>query len=139
MGADEQKDDGGKGAKPKPSWGNVGEHHWSVARRDSNQEAIEYYRERSRAPGVAEGGRERNHYCMSCNGVVPLAYDQRRPADEAPTRCPHCGAELDARVRAMFNWVEIDQPPPSDAPLVGLVLLALAAVALAGLALWWLL
>jgi hypothetical protein len=80
---------------------------------------------------VAEGGAERNHYCMSCNGVIPLQYDQREPASGPPQHCPHCGVELDERVRAMFNWVEIDQVPGSDlrALLVpALVVLALLAV-----------
>ena len=122
-------------APPPHSWGNISEHHWSRARAGSNQEAIEHYRERSRAPGVASGGARRNHYCMSCNGVIPLQYDQREPASEELQYCPHCGVLLDARVRSMFNWVEIDQVPASDLRallpflLVGLaVLLALA---------WW--
>ncbi len=106
--------------------------HWSRSRAGMNQEALDYYRERSKAPGVAEGGAERNHYCMACNGVIPLAYDSRDPAAGAPEHCPHCGVELDARVRAMFNWVEIDQVPDSDlralAPLFVAALAGLAGV-----------
>lgn len=109
------------------SFGNISADHWSRARKGMNAEAIEHLRERSHAPGVAEGGGSRNHYCLECHGVLPLAYDQRRPADEkALEHCPHCGVELDPRVRAMFNWVEIDQPPKSD-------LLALIPVLLIGL------
>ena len=111
------------------------EEHWSRSklRAGQNKDALEYYRERSRAPGVAEGGAGRNHYCMSCNGVIPLEYDSREPASGAPTHCPHCGVELDSHVRAMFNWVEIDQVPGSDfkalLPLFLLVLVVLAALA----------
>lgn len=116
------------------------EEHWSRsrARADANREAIDYYRERSRAPGVAGGGGERNHYCMACNGVIPLAYDSRSPATEPPSNCPHCGAELDRRVRAMFNWVEIDQVPEGDARAVLKVVGVLAVIAAAAAALaWW--
>ena len=56
---------------PPPSFGNMSEQHWSRARADSNQEALEYYRQRSKAPGVAEGGAARNFYCMHCDGVIP--------------------------------------------------------------------
>lgn len=126
--------------KRKPSWGNIGEHHWTRAREGMNEEALEYYRERSKAPGVREGGGLRNHYCMHCNGVIPLEYDQRAPASETPEHCPHCGAELDARVRAMFNWVEIDQPPASDLKALAFVaLVALSILAgLVALVVWWL-
>lgn len=105
-------------------------------------EDLEYYRERSDAPGVREGGSERNHYCMECNGLIPLHYDRRRPAGrrDAPEACPHCGAELDPRVRAMFNWVETDQVPDSD--FRALLPWALGAVlvlaALATALFWWL-
>ena len=94
------------------------EDQWPRARAGRNREAVEFYRERSRAPGVAEGGAERNHYCMSCNGVIPLQYDQREPASGPPEHCPHCGVQLDERVRAMFNWVEIDQVSGSDAKAI---------------------
>lgn len=115
-----------------PSWGPMSERHWSRARADSNREALEYYRQRSRAPGVAEGGAERNFYCMKCDGVI--AYTQGGGA------CPHCGAAFDENVKRYFNWVEINEPPPSDF----LPLLKLAAAGLAGLGLlaalvwWWL-
>jgi len=119
-------------SKPK-SFGNISEHHWSRARKDTNAEALEHLRERSRAPGVAEGGSSRNHYCLECHGVLPLAYDQRKPADQSTQEhCPHCGAELDPRVRAMFNWVEIDQPPGSDLHAL-LPVLLIGLIALAGL------
>jgi hypothetical protein len=109
-------------------------------REERNREATEYYRERSRAPGVAEGGAERNHYCMSCNGVIPLHYDQREAAVGPPGHCPHCGVELDAHVRAMFNWVEIDQVPASDfGALLPWMLGALGLVALGLVLLFWLL
>lgn len=113
---------------------------WPRSRAGRNDEALEYYRERSRAPGVAEGGAARNHYCMACNGVVPLEYDSRRPQDGPPERCPHCGAELDARVRAMFNWVEIDQVPASDLrALLPFLMVGLALVVVAGVLAWrWL-
>jgi len=106
----------------QPSWGNISEHHWSRARRDANQEALEYYRARSRAPGVAEGGAERNFYCMECDGVIPHS-----PPVE---RCPHCDAPLDDSVRRYFNWVEIDRPVESD--LRALLPLLVAAVLVLG-------
>jgi hypothetical protein len=108
---------------PPKSFGNMSEAHWSRARKDSNPEAMEYLRGRSRAPGVAEGGAERNFYCMQCDGVIPHA-----PVRET---CPHCGASLDESVRRYFNWVEMNDPPKSDLrallpPLLGgIVLLAL--------------
>ncbi len=123
--------------QPVRSFGSMGDHHWSRSRRGKNKEALDYLRWRSHAPGVEEGGSERNHYCMHCHGVIPLAYDQREPADETPRTCPHCNAALEPRVRAMFNWVEIDQPPPSDRALkwtaLGVVAIVIAAVV------WWLL
>lgn len=123
----------GPGERP-PSWGNISEHHWSVARRDMNQEELEYYRERNKAPGVAEGGAERNLYCMQCDGVIPVSYDSTRPAEEAPPEaCPHCGAELDARVRRYFNWVEIDQVPAGDfKALLPVLVLGLGVLVLLG-------
>jgi hypothetical protein len=111
------------------------EEHGSPSRSERNREALDYYRERSRAPGVASGGAERNHYCMACNGVIPLEYDSRRPAGGPPEKCPHCGAELDRRVRAMFNWVEIDQVPSGDARFV--LIAAGVVLAAAALAVWW--
>jgi hypothetical protein len=122
------------GAKPPdgPSWGNVSDRHWSRARKGAHREQLEYYRERSRAPGVAEGGAERNFYCMECDGVVPFR--------DAPERCPHCGAAIDEHVRRYFNWVEIAEPGGSDAralaPLFAAGLLALLAAA--ALLWWWL-
>ena len=84
-------------------------------RKGKNQEALQYYKDRSKAPGVAEGGGVRAQYCTECDGVIPLKYDHRKPADRSQKQvCPHCGAEVSATVRRMFNWVEIDQPPPSD-------------------------
>ncbi len=106
----------------------MGDHHWSRARAGENQEALDYYRERSRAPGVAQGGGARNFYCMQCDGVIPL--------DHQGERCPHCRATIEGDARRYFNWVEIDRPPRSDArallPLFALAVLVLAAaVALA--------
>jgi len=112
----------------RPSWGNISDAHWSRARKDSNQEALAYYRERSHAPGVREGGEERNFYCMECDGVIPY--------DPATRACPHCGATLDAKARRYFNWVEINEPAESDLrallPLLlgGALVLATALVAL---------
>src|SRR5688500_14396341 len=109
-----------------PSFGNMSDRHWSRARRDSNQEAIEYYRQRSKAPGVAEGGAERNFYCMKCDGVIPFG--------GAPASCPHCGEPIDEHVKRYFNWVEINEPPQSDVKallpwiaLAGLVVLGVVA------------
>ena len=108
---------------PAPkSFGNMSDQHWSRARKDSNQEALEYYRERSHAPGVAEGGALRNFYCMECAGVIPH--------DAELKVCPHCGAAIEAGVKRYFNWVEMNDPPKSDlrALLPG-ILIALAILA----------
>ncbi len=111
-------------AKPPPSFGNMGEHHWSKARAGTNEEALDYYRQRSHAPGVAEGGSSRNHYCMQCDGVIPF--------EHAEPNCPHCGAEITGEARRYFNWVELNEPPRSDLrsllPLFIGAGLALAAV-----------
>jgi len=113
-----------------PSYGPMSERHWSRARRDSNREAIDYYRERSKAPGVAEGGAERNFYCMRCDGVI--AYTHSAP------NCPHCGEPIDEHVKRYFNWVEINEPPPSDfLPLLKLGSALLAALVAVGALLWW--
>src|SRR5258706_873788 len=116
--------------EPEPkSFGNMSEHHWSRAGKDSNPEALEFLRGRCAAAGVREGGSERNFYCMQCDGVIPYS-----PPRET---CPHCGATLDESVKRYFNWVEMNDPPRSDFkalwPLLlgGLLLLvALAALAL---------
>ncbi len=113
-----------------PSWGPMSERHWSRARAGANSEALEYYRQRSRAPGVAEGGAERNFYCMSCDGVI--AYTHSGDA------CPHCGVALDERVKRYFNWVEINDPPTSDVlPLLKLATAGLVALALLAASVWW--
>ena len=52
----------------------LGEDHWSKARAGENQEALDYYRERSKAPGVEAGGGLRNHYCFECDGVIELEH-----------------------------------------------------------------
>jgi len=97
------------------SWSFDDERHWSRLRKGKNQEAMDYYKERSHAPGVAEGGGVRAQYCQECDGVIPLEYDQRKAANrKKKQKCPHCGAPVSQTVRRMFNWVEIDQPPPSD-------------------------
>jgi hypothetical protein len=125
---------------PGPSWGNMSERHWSRSRRGQNREAIDHYQQRSKAPGVAEGGAERNHYCLQCDGVIPLRYDSRVPLEQQlPELCPHCGAALEGRVRAMFNWVEIDQVSGSDARAVlPFVALGLLLIGLLGVLAWWL-
>lgn len=117
-----------------PSYGNMSDNHWSRTRQELNKDAIDYYRERSKAPGVAEGGALRNHYCLKCNGVIPLEYDQRKPLEGPTGKCPHCGAELEGRVRAMFNWVETDQVPGSDLKVLLPLFLGVAVVL--GLAAW---
>lgn len=110
-----------------PSYGNMSDDHWSRARREANQEALDYYRGRSKAPGVAEGGAERNFYCMECDGVIP--FDLRGRA------CPHCGAALDEHVQRYFNWVEINDPPESDMrALLPILLGAIGVLAFGGLA-----
>ncbi|MFT4541698.1 MAG: hypothetical protein ACI841_005170 [Planctomycetota bacterium] len=121
------------------SYGNMSDAHWTRTRLETNVESLKYLRERSKAPGVADGGSHRNHYCMSCNGVIPLEYDSREVADSAPKSCPHCGVTLDSRVRAMFNWVEMDQVPSSDLAVLWPYLLAggLLLVGLLWLVLTW--
>jgi hypothetical protein len=124
--SEEPSEPGPKG----PSWGNISERHWSRARRGANQEAIEYYRQRSRAPGVREGGGERNFYCMRCDGVIPAT-----PPAEA---CPHCGAAIEGRARRFFNWVELDQPGASDfAALAKIAVPILVLLVLAAALAWW--
>ena len=113
---------------PPPSYGNMSEHHWSKTRGARNKEAIDYYRERSRAPGVKQGGAARNFYCMECDGVIPF--------DQEASTCPHCDAKIEGLTRRYFNWVEIDQPVEGDFRAVlpyllgGVVLITLLAVAL---------
>ncbi|MEO6709254.1 MAG: hypothetical protein ABIP42_06720 [Planctomycetota bacterium] len=118
---------------PAKSFGAMSEHHWSRARRDSNQEALEYYRQRSKAPGVAEGGAERNFYCMECDGVIP--HDAQLKA------CPHCGVALEEGVKRYFNWVEMGEPRKGDLrALMPVFAIGLAVLAvLAFLLLRWLL
>ena len=112
---------------PRPkSFGNMSEAHWSRARKDLNQEALDYLRSRSQAPGVKEGGAERNFYCMQCDGVIPHG-----PPRET---CPHCGATLDESVKRYFNWVEMNDPPKSDAR--ALLPVFLGALLLLGLLAW---
>ncbi len=94
-------------------------------RAELNREAIDYYRRRSRAPGVREGGAERNFYCMRCDGVIPFDHDA--------TACPHCGAPIEGRARRYFNWVEIDELPRSDlAALLPLLIPLLLVLAVLG-------
>ena len=120
-----------RSGKTVGSWSFDDERHWSRLRKGKNQEAMDYYKERSQAPGVAEGGGLRSQYCAECDGVIPLEYDQRKPADRGKKqKCPHCGAAISSTVRRMFNWVEIDQPPPSDiAPLLPYIFGFMAIVA----------
>ena len=115
------------GSAPGPSYGNMSDQHWSRTRGERNREALEYYLERSRAPGVAEGGTERNFYCMQCDGVIP--FEHRGHA------CPHCKAELDEHVKRYFNWVEINEPPESDMKaLLPFLIGAIALLAVCGIA-----
>ncbi|MEY2746481.1 MAG: hypothetical protein RL112_1523 [Planctomycetota bacterium] len=121
-----------EGREPEEkSFGNISDAHWSRARSGANAEAMDYYRQRSKAPGVKEGGGPRNFYCMECDGVVP---DQ--PGLE---RCPHCQASLAGMARRYFNWVEINEPSRGDAaavlkPIAATTLVVLALALLA----WWL-
>jgi hypothetical protein len=93
-------------AGAEKSFGNMSNRHWSRARAGTNEEALAYYRERSRAPGVEAGGAERNFYCMKCDGVIPFEFDG--------ARCPHCGESLEGMAKRYFNWVEINEPTRSD-------------------------
>jgi len=103
-----------------------------------NEEALEHYRQRSKAPGVAEGGALRNHYCMQCKGVIPLTYDSRVAASKETLHCPHCGAKLEGRVREMFNWVETDQVPDSDfRAILPLAVVGLVIAVVVGVIAWW--
>lgn len=120
-------------AKP-PGHSLLPDDHWSKTRNVRNKEALDYLRDKSRAPGVEAGGASRNQYCMECGGVLPLSYDSFEPADRSVQEsCPHCGADVSQTVRAMFNWVEIDQVPSSDVAavmpfvLMGVVVLVLVA------------
>ena len=112
---------------PAKSYGNMSEDHWSRTRGERNAEAIDYYRQRGQAPGVAEGGDARNFYCMECDGVVP--WDDFQGED-----CPHCGAAIDGNVRRYFNWVEIDTPESDrTATLIAATLVLAAVLAVGGL------
>ena len=119
--------------EPTKSFGNISDAHWSRSRTGLNEEALEYLRDRSQRPGVAEGGSARNMYCPSCQGVIPLEYDSREAPSGERESCPHCGTLLDERVREMFNWVEIDQVSGSDAKVV-LPILAVGLLVILGLA-----
>lgn len=124
--------------RARKSVGRITDEHWSVARKDMNAEALEYYRQRDLAPGVAENDAPRAHYCLECDGVLPLEYDSRKPPTKGQAQvCPHCGAELPDRVRRMFNWVEIDQVHGSD--LAALLPWFLGAAAIVIALLVWLL
>lgn len=125
-------------ARREKSYGVADERHWAKARRGLHEEEIEFLRERSRAPGVAEGGALRNHYCMECHGVIPLEYDSRESAEATPPEnCPHCGAALEGGVRMMFNWVEMDQVPGSDLrALLPFFAAGIAFLAILALLLW---
>jgi hypothetical protein len=116
-------------SQPEKSFGNMSERHWSRARDGANAEAIDYYRERSKAPGVAEGGGSRNMYCMRCDGVIPLG--------DAVESCPHCGVALEGEAKRFFNWVELDRAPKSDLRALW-PFFAIGVVVLAGLV-WFLL
>ena len=123
--------------KSDHSWGEMSDEHWSRTRGDRNDEVFEYYRSRGEAPGVESGGAVRNHYCMKCDGIIPLSYFQMKPAEKQEQHCPHCGVKLDERIHRMFNWVEIDQPHDGDLKAF-LPIFAVGALLLLAL-LWWLL
>lgn len=126
----DEREPADRGRAPAKSFGNMGPEHWSRARAGANEEALTYYRERSRAPGVAEGGAARNVYCLRCDGVVPFVADL--------DRCPHCGEDLSGAVQRYFNWVEINEPPASDArALLPIALGALLVLVAAGALLYW--
>ena len=115
--------------EPVKSYGNMSEHHWSKTRGERNKEAIDYYRERSKAPGVEQGGAARNFYCMECDGVIPF--------DHGGDACPHCSAPIEGSARRYFNWVEIDRPGEGDfRALLPWLLAAAALFAGAGWTLW---
>ena len=118
-----------------------GEGHWARSRKGLHEEELEFLRSKSSAPGVAEGGALRNHYCMECGGVIPLEYDSTESVEaKPPESCPHCGAALEGGVRMMFNWVEMDQVPGSDLKaLLPFALGGMLAVALVGAVIWWIL
>lgn len=119
-----------EGTRPEDkSFGNISDAHWSRARNGANPEAMDYYRRRSRAPGVKEGGGPRNFYCMECDGVVP---DQ-----PGLQHCPHCRASLAGMSRRYFNWVEINEPSRGDAAAVLKPIVYAALCVLAALLLWW--
>ena len=113
--------------QPRKSFGNIDDDHWTRTRKDANAEDIEYLRERSKAPGVAEGGEARNFYCMECEGVIPFEYGE--------SSCPHCGAEVQGTARRYFNWVEIDTPPESD--FAALLPYAVAILLISSLLILW--
>ncbi len=110
--------------RSEPSFGNMSDKHWSRTRGETNREALEYYRARSTAPGVAEGGAARNFYCMKCDGVIPHA-----PPIE---KCPHCGEPVDTNVKRYFNWVEMGEPPASDTRFLMLAVGSIGVVAVGG-------
>ena len=112
---------------PSPSSTTGGHHASSPERAERNREAIDYYRDRSRAPGVESGGEARNFYCMACDGVIPHEHEG--------AGCPHCGAAIDERVRRYFNWVEIDRPGEGDFRAL-LPWLVVGAGVVGGLG-WW--
>ncbi|MFT6832183.1 MAG: hypothetical protein ACJAZN_002352 [Planctomycetota bacterium] len=113
------------------SYGNMSDRHWSKTRGERNADAIDYYRDRSHAPGVEEGGEARNYYCMECDGVIP--WD-----DFKGDACPHCGAAIEGSARRYFNWVEIDRTPKSDrtATLIAAGIVTLVLVVVLTVAYW---
>ncbi len=128
--ASSEPDDATSAKRAEKSFGNMSDAHWSRARAGTNEEALEYYRERSHAPGVEAGGGARNFYCMKCDGVIPH--------EPPPTECPHCGETTAEAAKRYFNWVEINEPPRSDARAVLLpVVVGLAGAAVVGFVAWW--
>jgi hypothetical protein len=121
----------GDSESDEKSFGNIGPKHWTRARAGENAEAMDYYRERSKAPGVASGGGPRNFYCMRCDGVIPH--------DHGGASCPHCGEPLDENAKRYFNRVEINEPAKSDfmALLPTLIGAAVVLLVVGLLALWF--
>lgn len=113
----------------------MSDRHWSRAREGTNKEAVDYYRERSHAPGVAEGGGARNMYCMQCDGVIPIAHQPVQPLEV----CPHCQAPLEGDVKRYFNWVEIDRAPASDMRALRPLFLSVFVIVVSVVGfVWWL-
>ena len=94
------------GSSSQRSYGNMSEHHWSKTRGERNREAIDYYRERSRAPGVEEGGGPRTSTAWTATGSSPTTRGSARARTVARSSTARSGG-------TSTGW-EIDRPPASD-------------------------